>query len=132
MIISSLLVQFVELGLLATSLSLLQIIVGGVLAALGNFAVLSPGCAHIPELLPPRARGSAMVFADGIGHLGGAVQPFIVIAALELFGACQTFWIIASFLILCNVTISAGIKNISGRTGENCEVTLLDWRTGPI
>jgi putative MFS transporter len=49
-----------------------------------------------------------MSIGDGIGHLGGAVQPYIVVAALAAVGARATFWVIAAMVAAGAVVMLAG------------------------
>jgi MFS transporter, putative metabolite:H+ symporter len=69
------------------------------------------GYTYTTEIFPTRARASAMAIGDGLGHLGAAVQPYIVVASLAAFGSRGTFGLIAAIiLIAATVMLTGGIK----------------------
>jgi putative MFS transporter len=55
-----------------------------------------------------------MSIGDGHGHLGGAVQPYIVVAALGALGPRATFWVIAGMLAVGGLTILLGGMRTAG------------------
>lgn len=71
-----------------------SIIVGSFIAGIW---LMSPayGYSYTAEIFPTRARASAMSIGDGLGHIGGAIQPYIVVAVLAAFGPRPTFGVIA-------------------------------------
>lgn len=73
--------------LLAVSHGAGTITVGSFLVAAGIFLIIIPAYTYTSEVFPTRARASAMGIADGWGHLGGAVAPFIVLPILAGAGA---------------------------------------------
>jgi len=92
--------------LLAVAAGPVLIGAGSFLASAGIFLVVSPAYAYTAEVFPTRARASAMGVGDGLGHAGGAVQPYIVLPLLAAFGARSVFWLLVAvvavaFLIMC-------------------------------
>lgn len=65
--------------------------IGSFLTSAGIFLAIIPAYAYTSEVFPTRARGSAMGVADGWGHIGGAVAPFIVLPVLTALGARAAF-----------------------------------------
>jgi putative MFS transporter len=85
-------------------------IAGGFLAGLGQYGASSTAYAYTAELFPTRARASGMAFGDGLGHVGGAIAPFIVLALLSGAGAEATFVSFAVFLAISLLIILAGTR----------------------
>lgn len=77
--------------LLAASHSAAAITAGGFLVAAGIFLIIIPAYTYTSEVFPTRARASAMGIADGWGHIGGAVAPFVVLPVLAASGARTAF-----------------------------------------
>jgi putative MFS transporter len=99
---------------IATGRGVLPVIVGGWLVSVANYAMLSPAYAYTAEVFPTRARASGMSIGDGIGHLGGAVQPFIIIALLAV-GARYGFWFMAaSAAVALSLMLVAGVRSTRG------------------
>jgi putative MFS transporter len=100
-----LLVQLIGVLLIVLGGTPATVIVGGMLVGIGDFPAFVTGYTYASELFPTRARGSAMALCDGLGHLGGAVQPFIVGALLAGYGAESVFWFIAAICALAAVVM---------------------------
>ena len=58
--------------------------------AVGNIG--PPAFTYTAEIFPTRARETAAATGDGVGHLGGAVAPFVVLPVLVSFGATWAMW----------------------------------------
>jgi len=63
---------------------------------------------YTAESFPTRARATATSIGDGVGHVGGVVAPFIVVAAMTGFGARPTFTLLAAIVLISGLIISAG------------------------
>jgi MFS family permease len=61
--------------------------------AVGN--IVPPAFTSTAEIFPTRARETAAATGDGVGHLGGAVAPFVVLPVLVSFGATWAMWSLA-------------------------------------
>lgn len=83
------------------------VIVGAFVAGIW---IMSPayGYSYTAEIFPTRARASAMSIGDGLGHVGGAIQPYIVVAALAAFGPRPTFMLIGGMTAVAMLIIMLG------------------------
>ncbi|HEY3685273.1 MAG TPA: MFS transporter [Streptosporangiaceae bacterium] len=83
------------------------IIVGSFIAGIW---IMSPayGYSYTAEVFPTRARASAMSIGDGLGHIGGAVQPYVVVAVLAAFGPRPTFVTIGAMTVVAMLIILLG------------------------
>jgi MFS transporter, putative metabolite:H+ symporter len=107
-------VGMIGIALLALSQGPVLIVIG---AFLTGVWILMPaiGYAYTAEIFPTRARASGMAIGDGLGHLGGAVQPYIVVAALAVIGPRGTFGLmILMIAIAASVILFGGIKTAGG------------------
>ncbi|MGH3437607.1 MAG: MFS transporter [Sciscionella sp.] len=107
--------------LLALGTGPASIIVGELLVGFGNFAAVTAAYAYTAEVFPTRARASAMSIGDGLGHIGGAVAPYIVLALLSVtsaravFGAFAVMALISLLIILGAVRATKrGLTELSG------------------
>ncbi|MCE3550476.1 MFS transporter [Pseudonocardia sp. RS11V-5] len=103
-------VGMIGIGLIAVSHGPGLLIAGAFLAGIW---IMAPalGYAYTSEVFPTRARASGMSIGDGLGHLGGAVQPYIVVAGLAAFGARGTFGLmIAMIAIAAAIILFGGIR----------------------
>lgn len=103
-------VAIVGLVVLATSSSATGLIVGGFVFSLGNFVTVFPAYTYTAEIFPTRARASGMALGDGVGHIGAAIQPLIVIPLLAAVGPRGTFWFIALLALVSAVIILGGLR----------------------
>lgn len=71
-------------------------------------AANSVGYVYTAESFPTRARATATSIGDGIGHVGGVIAPFIVVAAMSGFGARWTFALLAAIVFVSGLIISLG------------------------
>lgn len=83
---------------------------GAFLASLGTFLTLIPAYTYTGEVFPTRARGAAMGVGDGIGHAGGAVQPFVVVPLLAAAGARPVFWLLAGVVVVALLIMTAAVR----------------------
>ncbi|MCE0761662.1 MFS transporter [Pseudonocardia kujensis] len=79
-------------------------------AFLAGIWIMAPalGYAYTSEVFPTRARASGMSIGDGLGHLGGAVQPYIVVAGLAAFGPRGTFGLMIGMIAVAAAIILFG------------------------
>jgi MFS transporter, putative metabolite:H+ symporter len=111
-------VGMIGITLIAVSNGPLLLIVGALLAGVW---IMAPalGYAYTSEVFPTRARASGMSIGDGLGHLGGAVQPYIVVAALAAFGARGTFGLmVAMIAVAAAIILFGGIRTAGDRLTE--------------
>ncbi|MDQ0189362.1 MFS transporter [Alicyclobacillus cycloheptanicus] len=86
----------------------------GVVLFIGTFfssmmvAANSVGYVYTAESFPTRARATATSIGDGVGHIGGVIAPFIVVASLGSIGARGTFWLLAGIVLVSGLIIYAG------------------------
>jgi len=83
------------------------VVVGAFIAGIW---LMSPayGYSYTAEIFPTRARASAMSIGDGLGHIGGAIQPYIVVAVLAAFGPRPTFVVIAGITAVAMLIMLVG------------------------
>ncbi len=113
-------ILFVSSLIFAAALAVLAISHTDIMVFLGAFFVAlmilinsGIGYTYTSEIFPTRARASATSLSDGIGHIGGVVAPFIVIAALGAWGARGTFGMMAILMVLCAILIVwAGLRTM--------------------
>lgn len=94
------------------------IVVGAFVAGIW---IMSPayGYSYTAEVFPTRARASAMSIGDGLGHVGGAIQPYIVVAVLAAFGPRPTFIAIAAMTVVAmGIILFGGIRTLNKELTE--------------
>jgi MFS family permease len=98
----------------------IMLTVGAFLGAFATaFAV--PAYTYTAENFPTRARASGFAIADGVGHLGGAVVPFVFLALfnpLKPNTAVNTFIVFASFEVVATLIVLAGPRSTKLRLEE--------------
>lgn len=92
-------------------------------AFLGAFATAFavPAYTYTAENFPTRARASGFALADGVGHLGGAVVPFVFLALfdpLKPMTAVRTFLVFALFEVIATLIILTGPRSTKLRLEE--------------
>jgi putative MFS transporter len=95
-VMAGLVVYGVGFVLLAVATGAAVVALGSFLASMGLFLTIIPAYAYTAEVFPTRARASAMGVGDGLGHAGGAVQPFVIVPLLAAFGARSVFGLLAA------------------------------------
>lgn len=97
-------------ALLALATAPGMVLAGSFLASAGIFAVIIPGYAYTAEVFPTRARASAMGIGDGIGHLGGAAQPYVLLPVLAAAGGRPGFWLLAGATAVAVLFMTTAIR----------------------
>lgn len=88
-----------------------MIFTGAFLIGLMNMPLIGAGYTYTSEIFPTRARASAMSLADGVGHFGGVVAPFLILAILSIWEPRMTFWAMALCLVIAALVIGlAGLR----------------------
>ncbi|NRH33643.1 MFS transporter [Rhodococcus sp. MS13] len=85
--------------------------VGALVAAYGVGTMSAPAFMYTAEVFPTAQRGTGTAICDGVGHLGGAVAPFIVLPLLAGPGGYTTCAVVIVLLL-----VSAGIIRMGDRT----------------
>ena len=83
---------------------------GVLVVGFGNFVGVSSGYTYTAEIFPTRARTSAVALGDGVGHLGGAATPLLVLPLLAAAGPRGTYWALAATAAASGLVIMAGIR----------------------
>jgi len=103
--------------------SAVMLTVGAFLGAFATaFAV--PAYTYTAENFPTRARASGFAVADGVGHLGGAVVPFVFLALFNPLSpstAVRTFVVFALFEVVATLIILSGPRTSRLRLEELSE-----------
>lgn len=61
-------------------------LIASVVVSLGISFVVTPGYIYTVEIFSTKSRSTAGSIADGVGHMGGAIAPFIVLPVLATLG----------------------------------------------
>jgi putative MFS transporter len=79
---------------------------------IGTFAIAYNSVAYVytAEVFPTRMRATGTSFSDGIGHIGGAIGPFVVVASLSAFSVRPTFIVLAIIVLISGMIILLGPK----------------------
>ncbi|SLK10604.1 MFS transporter [Arthrobacter sp. P2b] len=84
--------------------------VGSLGTTLGIAIMVTPAYTYTAEVFPTSVRGTAASICDGIGHLGGAVAPLVVIPVLASYGAVAACWAIIVCLVVSAAILLMGVK----------------------
>lgn len=76
-----------------------MVVIGSAIISLANLAGVAAGYAYTAEIFPTRARATGMGIGDGLGHAGGAVQPYIILPILAAAGPRVALWSIGGIAI---------------------------------
>lgn len=83
---------------------------GSLGTSFGIALMAAPAYTYTAEVFPTNVRGTAASICDGIGHLGGAVAPLIVIPILASYGAEAACWAIIACLVISAAILRMGVK----------------------
>lgn len=83
---------------------------GVLVVGFGNFVAISSAYTYTTEIFPTEARTSAMALGDGVGHLGGAATPLLILPLLAAAGARGTYWALAATAVASALVITAGVR----------------------
>jgi len=83
---------------------------GVLVVGFGNFVAISSAYTYTAEIFPTVARNTAMALGDGLGHLGGAATPLLVLPLLDAAGAHGTYLALAATALASALVITAGLR----------------------
>jgi putative MFS transporter len=108
----------------AVAMVFLALPLGQVLASvavlLATFALSffgPPAYTYTSEIFPTSARATASAVGDGVGHLGGAIAPFIMLPLLAAAGAAPAVLLMGVFAVAAAVVLRFGPRT-RGRSLE--------------
>ncbi|MEM3829392.1 MAG: MFS transporter [Conexivisphaerales archaeon] len=93
-------------------------------AFFGAFAIAANSAAYVytAELFPTKLRTTGTAWGDGAGHIGGALAPFIAIAALDAYGARGAFEVLAIIVAISGFIVLLGPKTTGRSLTESSKV----------
>jgi putative MFS transporter len=94
---------------------------GAILATCGITVVATPAYTYTAEVFPTKVRGTAASICDGLGHLGGALAPFVILPILLGPGALA-----AGVTMVALLVASAGIIRLGPRTRNRTLLEIAD------
>jgi len=109
-VIAGLAVFLLGFVMLAVATGPALVVVGAFLASAGLFLSIIPAYAYTAEIFPTRARAAAMGVGDGLGHAGGAVQPYVVVPLLAAAGARSVFALLAAVTVAAALVMLFAIR----------------------
>jgi MFS transporter, putative metabolite:H+ symporter len=107
----------VSLVVIGLFVSPVVIIVFGFIASLTVGLLVPPLYAYTAEHFPTNARATGVAMTDGLGHVGGALAPLIVLGANSASGFSAAFIVMAVCGVVTAGLILLGIK-ATGRSLE--------------
>lgn len=105
--VSTLVIGYV---LLAAANGPVLITLGSFFTSAGIFTSVIPAYSYTAEVFPTRARASAIGIADGLGHGGGAVQPYLILPLLAAAGPRPVLWLLAAIALAALVIILTALR----------------------
>jgi len=127
-IIGGFTVFVIGFAVMALSAGEVMVTIGSVIASTGAIAGMIPAYAYTAEIFPTRARASAMGLGDGLGHLGGAIQSFVVVGVLSSAGPRPALWLMAAALFIAVLFMLLAVRT----TGRSLtELTATDTGKAP-
>ncbi len=100
-------------ALLALSIDVPMILLGSAVASM-MIAANAAAYVYTAEAFPTRARATGTAIGIGVSHVGGASSAFIVVAALNAWGARGTFWLLGAIVALSGVIMLVGGVKTTG------------------
>jgi len=83
---------------------------GSLLATFGIAIMATPAYIYTAEVFPTRVRGTAAAICDGVGHLGGAVAPLVILPLLMTAGSVAAGIGMIALLIVAAIIIRLGVR----------------------
>lgn len=90
-------------------------LLASVIITLGISWAVTPGYIYTAEIFSTTSRGTASSIADGVGHMGGAIAPFVVLPVLGALGGVAGVTVIIGCAVVAGGVMLFGPRT-KGRT----------------
>ncbi|GGF30471.1 MFS transporter [Subtercola lobariae] len=118
LIICSILLVVLSVALMICGLGIAAATVGAFLLGFATGAMSAPLFTYIAEIFATNVRGTAASIADGIGALGGATAPLVILPLLVTVSSLAAGVVVIVIMLVACVVLFLGVRT-NGRSLED-------------
>lgn len=93
-------------------------LIASILMILGISWSVMPAYIYTAEIFSTRSRGTASSIADGVGHMGGAIAPFVVLPVLAAAGGIAGIGVIMACAAVASAIVFLGPRTKGRKLSE--------------